>query len=71
MADKVKGLKKLNKAINRSNRHSFKRYIRKEFMNSDGYAEINVNLYNGIQLFDPLSYAHQLELNPESNVPLI
>lgn len=40
-------------------------YIDQEFMDEDGYAVIDVRLYDGLELYDPLSVGKQRDLNPE------
>lgn len=40
-------------------------YIEQEFMDADGYGVIDICLYEGLELYDPLSMGRQRELNPE------
>ena len=64
--NKRQHLKHLNKVVNKySSKKSLDSYIDREFINEEGYAVININLYNGVQLFEPFSYKNQLELNSE------
>lgn len=43
---------------------SLRRYLESEYMERDD-AVIHISIYEGLQLFDPLSMGRQLELNPE------
>ena len=43
---------------------SLRRYIDNEYM-EDGYAVIHINLYQEYELFDPLSYGRQKQINQE------
>ena len=38
-------------------------YVREEFLCADGKAQIDIRLYDGLELFDPLSMGRQKELN--------
>ncbi len=39
-------------------------YLEDEFLQKDGTAVIDINL-NDVDVFDPISYGHQLDLNPD------
>lgn len=40
-------------------------YIEQEYMDADGYAAIDVCLYEGLELYDPMSVGRQRDLNQE------
>lgn len=40
-------------------------YIKDEYLDSEGKAKINIKLYEGLDVFDPLSMGKQTDLNPE------
>lgn len=44
---------------------TLRRYLDEEYMNDEGVGVIDVCLYEGLELYDPLSYGGQRELNPE------
>lgn len=44
---------------------TLRQYIGQEYMDTDGYAVIDVDLYDGLALYNPLSMGRQRELNPE------
>ena len=44
---------------------TLRRYLDEEYMNDEGVGVIDVCLYEGLELYDPLSWGRQRELNPE------
>ena len=44
---------------------TLRRYLDEEYMNDEGVGVIDVCLSEGLELYDPLSYGRQRELNPE------
>ena len=44
---------------------TLRRYLDEEYMNDEGVGVIDVCLYEGLELYDPLSCGRQRELNPE------
>ena len=44
---------------------SLRSYLKEEYMDADGCGVIDVCLYEGLELYDPLSCGRQLELNPD------
>lgn len=40
-------------------------YMEQEYMDEDGYAVIDVCLYDGLELYNPMSMGRQRDLNPE------
>lgn len=44
---------------------TLRRYLDEEYMNGEGVGVIDVCLYEGLDLYDPLSWGRQRELNPE------
>lgn len=49
----------------RADHQTLGQYIDEEYMDADGYAVIDINLYDGLALYDPLSMGRQLELSQE------
>lgn len=49
----------------RGNLQTLHRYIEQEYMDADGYAVIDVSLYDGLTLYDPMSLGKQRDLNQE------
>ena len=59
-------IKKLEKTVETyGNREYLRQYIDKEFIDSEGDAVIEINLYEGFSIFDKLSRNDQAELNEE------
>ena len=44
---------------------TLRRYLDEEYMNDEGVGVIDVCLHEGLELYDPLSFGRQRELNPE------
>ena len=49
----------------RSNLLTLRQYIDQEYMDADGYAVIDIALYDGFARYHPLSLGRQLDLNEE------
>lgn len=49
----------------RTNLQTLRQYIDQEYMDADGYAVIDIALYDGLALYDPLSMGRQLDLSEE------
>ena len=47
----------------RTNLQTLRQYIDQEYMDADGYAVIDIALYDGLALYDPLSMGRQKDLS--------
>ncbi len=62
----VEHLKKLDRIVEKYGASQYLRdYIDKEFIDADGNAVVEINLYDGINMFDKLSRRDQSDLNEE------
>ena len=56
----------LHKVVeNKESIQSLHQYIEQEYMDADGYAVIDICLYDGLEWVDPMSMGRQRDLNPE------
>lgn len=63
---RIKQLNKINKIIDKyANVDSLREYIKREYINEEGNAVINIKLYDDLDIYDKLSYENQAELNSE------
>ncbi len=61
-----KQLEKIYKIIDKyADKDFLREYIKKEYINEDGTAVIHIRLYEGLNLYEGMSYGDQLELNPD------
>jgi hypothetical protein len=64
--EKVKSLKMAEKIYSVERKTpSIREYVESEYLKPDGKSQINVRLYEGLEIFEPLSVGRQLELNSD------